>query len=149
LSETNEYDLLDIYAEDVDEMDADVTTAVVLQLIAGVLVLPNLIIILIGGFPVFSMYPTPNSFFMTFVNVVYTSILVFLVPASIYLAWALWYIKPRARFNAIVVNIVSFIVHILNLGTVIAFNLILIFYLRTRRMKEIFIEATPEEVALY
>jgi hypothetical protein len=149
LSETNEYDLLDIYAEDVDEMDADVTTAVVLQLIAGVLVLPNLIIILIGGFPVFGIYPTPNSFFMTFANVVYTSILVFLVPASIYLAWALWYIKPRARFNAIVVNIVSFIVHILNLGTVIAFNLILIFYLRTRRMKEIFIEATPEEVALY
>ena len=147
MSDSDDYDLLDIYAEDVNEMDADVTTAVALQLIAGVMVTPNLIIILIGGFPVFGIYPPPNSFFMLFANLVYTSILVILVIASIYLAWALWNITPRARFDAIVINIVSLIVHLPTLSTVIVFNLILIFYLKTRQMKDIYWEASPEEAS--
>ena len=146
MSETDDYDLIDIYAEDVNEMDADVRTAVALQLIAGFMVTPNLIIILSGGFPVFGIYPTPNSFFMYFANLVYTSILVILVIASIYLAWALWNITPRARFDAIVTNIVSLIVHILTLSTVIVFNLILIFYLNTRQMKNVYIKSTSEDV---
>jgi hypothetical protein len=149
LSETDNYDLLDIYAEDVDEMDADVTTAVALQLIAGILVTPNLITIFQFGLQNFGYGIPPYPFLMTFANVVYTMILVFLVAASIYLSWALWHVKPTARFHAIVINIVSLIVHLPTLSMVIAFNLILVFYLRTKRMKEIYLEATPEEVALF
>ncbi len=148
MSETDDYDLIDIYAEDVNEMDADVTTAVALQLIAGVMVTPNLIIIFQFGLQNFGYGIPPFPFLMTFVNVVYTSILVFLVATSIYLAWALWYVKPTARFHAIVINIVSLIVHLPTLSMVIAFNLILIFHLRTRRMKEIYLEAIPEEASL-
>ncbi len=92
MSETDDYDLIDIYAEDVDEMDADVTTAVCLQLIAGVMVTPNLIIIFQFGLQNYGYGIPPYPFLMTFVNLTYMSILVFLVIASIYLAWALWYI---------------------------------------------------------
>ena len=149
MSETDEYDLIDIYAEDVDEMDADVTTAVALQLMAGLMVTPNLIIMFQFGLSNFG-YDIPSyTFLAAFTNLAFTSILVFLAVASIYLAWALWYIKPSARFHAIVINVVSLIVHIPTGSFVIGINLILIFYLRTRRMKEIYLEATPEEVALY
>ena len=149
MSETDDYDLIEIYAEDVNEMDADVTTAVALQLIAGIMVTPNLIIIFQFGLQNFGYSIPPYPFLMIIINLAYMSILVFLVIASIYLAWALWYIKPRARFDAIVINIISFIVHIPTLSMVIAFNLILIFYLKTRQMKEIYIESIPEEDSLY
>lgn len=145
MSDTDDYDLINIYAEDVDEMDADVTTAVALQLIAGILVTPNLILIFQYGLQNFGYGIPTYPHLMTFANLIYMSILVFLVVASIYLAWALWYIKPRARFDAIVMNIVSIIVHIPALSMVIAFNLILIFYLKTRQMKEIYIESIPAE----
>jgi hypothetical protein len=149
LSDTDDYDLIDIYAEDVDEMDADVTTAVALQLIAGILVTPNLILIFQYGLQNFGYGILSYPFLMPFANLIYMSILVFLVVASIYLAWALWCIKPRARFDAIVMNIVSIIVHIPTLSMVIAFNLILIFYLKTRQMKEIYIESIHEADSLY
>ena len=148
MSDTDDYDLIDIYAEDVDEMDADVATAVALQLIAGILVTPNLIIIFQYGLQNFGYGIPTYPFLMTIANLIYMSILVFLVVSSIYLAWALWCIKPRTRFDAIVMNIVSIIVHIPTLSMVIAFNLILIFYLKTRQMKEIYIELIPEKDSL-
>jgi hypothetical protein len=145
LAETNDYDLIDIYAEDVEEMDAGVATIVALQLIVGVMVTPNLLIILTGGFPTFGIYSPPHSFLMTFANLAYTSILFFLVIASIYVAWTLWRIVPRARLYAIVVNFISFVVHIITLSLVIVFNLIILYYVNTRQMKEIYSENPSSE----
>ena len=50
LSAADDQDIIETYSEEVNEMDAAVTLAVFLELIAGVMVTPNLILIFGGGF---------------------------------------------------------------------------------------------------
>ncbi len=127
-------------AADVDEMDTNVTTAVALELIAGVMVLPNLLIILNGMFPVFGYGNPQYPFLLLFANLIYTAILILLVPSSIYLAWSLWKIKPSARFATIVANMISLIVHLPTLSPVLILNLYLVFFLNTQQMREVYFE---------
>lgn len=140
MSLTDEIDAMEDFAVDVDEMDTNVTTVVALELIAGVMVLPNLLIIMTGMFPFFSYSNPPYPFLLLFANLVYTVILILLVPSSIYLAWSLWKITPSARFATIVANVISLIVHLPTLSPVLFLNLFLVFFLNTHQMREVYLE---------
>ncbi|MGY5864014.1 MAG: hypothetical protein RTV41_05385 [Candidatus Thorarchaeota archaeon] len=146
MSLTEDTDELDFYSEEIVDMDNAVTFAVALQLIAAGMSIPNIAIIFGGLFPVFSYGLPPYPFFMILANYIYASILVILVLAFTYLAWALWNIRSRARFDAIIINTISIIVHLLSLSPVIVLNFILVYFLNSRRMKDIYIELTSEEV---
>ena len=140
MTENDDYNEFELSSEDVNEMEASVSSAVCLQLITGVLITPNLILIFGGLFPVFGFGSLPYPFVLILLNYIYVSVLIILVIVSIYLAWALWKLTPRARYDAIVVNTISIIVHILSLSPVIVLNLILIYFLNTRQMKDIYMK---------
>ncbi len=148
MSVADDQDIMETYSEEVNEMDAAVTSAVFLELVAGILVTPNLILIFNGGFLPIGFNLPPDHIILILVNFTYISVLIILVLASFYLAWALWSIKPRARYQAIIINAISVIVHIPSLSPVIGLNLILIYYLNTRQMKEVYYELPPHEELL-
>jgi len=131
LSVVDDHDVMETYSEEVNEMDAAVTSAVFLELIAGIMTTPNLFLIFVIGFPLFSIGLPPYPFLIILANLVYISILIILVVASIYLAWTLWNIIPRARFDTIVMSTISIIVHLPSLSPVIILNLIIIFFLNS------------------
>ncbi|MGD9397526.1 MAG: hypothetical protein PVJ05_13915 [Candidatus Thorarchaeota archaeon] len=144
----DDYNEVEVSTEEINVMEAAVSSAVCLELIVGVLITPNLILIFGGLFPVFGFGPQPYPFILILINYFYMSVLIILVTASIYLAWALWRIIPRARFDAIVVNTISIIVHLLSLSPVIVLNLILIYFLNTRQMKDIYMKSIADEITL-
>ena len=145
MSAVDDHDVMEAYSEEVNEMDAAVTSAVFLELIAGVMVTPNLILIFGGGFLPIGFDLPPDHIILILVNFSYISVLIILVLASIYLAWALWSIMPWARYYAIIINVISVIVHIPSLSPVIVLNLILVYFLNTRKMKEVYFELPQHE----
>jgi len=125
---------LDIYSEDVDQMDFKVIVAAVLEFISGILGITLTAMNFSMGFP-----PAPLAYLIAAVSLgVITGTLGIL---SLIAGWGLWRLESWAWRTAIAVSIASIFFYLPSLSTIIIVpNVIVIFYLRTQQMRDIYTE---------
>ncbi len=132
--ESSSLDDIDIYSEDVDQMDFKVINVAVLALLSGFLG----IVVTAMNFSI-GFFASPLIFLIATVShLVLTGTAGFI---SLIAGWGLWRLEPWAWRTALAVSVVALILSLLVLSIVlIAINAVLIYFLRDRELKDIYNE---------
>ncbi|MHA2118781.1 MAG: hypothetical protein ACW98J_07665 [Candidatus Thorarchaeota archaeon] len=123
---------LDVYPEEIEDMDATVTILATLEILAGIF---GFVLMLMRFAE--SFYPWPLAVLIVFLaNGLIIGALGIL---AIYAGWGLWQLKPWAWRTALAVNIASLVMYLLTFFVILLIlNAVLIAYLRTRRVRNIY-----------
>jgi hypothetical protein len=126
--------LTDNLSAEADEMDTTVTIVATLEFMSGILGLLFMLMNFAGG-----LYPGPPGYVIAFVA--FDVILGALSVIAIVAGWALWQLKPWSWRLALAVNVAALVMHLLTFSfPLILLNAVLIAYLRTNQVRNIYAE---------
>ena len=132
MSPTDDIDDLYAYSAEIEEMDDAVTILSTLEILIGILGFVSMLTNFAVGF-----FPGPLGLLIAYVA---TGIVIGVLGIlAIYAGWGLWQLKPWAWRSALSVNIASLFMYLVTFNVFfILLNAILIAYLRTRRVRNIY-----------
>lgn len=134
MSLTDDIDNVDIYSEEIQDMDWAVTILSTLEILTGIFGFVSMLMNFAVGF-----FPGPLAFMIAYVA---TGIVIGVLGIlAIYAGWGLWQLKPWAWRTALSVNVASLFMYLVTFNVFfILLNAILIAYLRTRRVRNIYVD---------
>ncbi len=125
-------DDLDVYSAEIEEMDETVTILVTLEILIGIFGLVSMLTNFALGF-----WPVPLGSLIAYAAT--GMVIGALGILTIYAGWGLWKLKPWAWRTALSVNVASLFTYVVSFNVFsILFNAILVAYLRTRRVRNIY-----------
>lgn len=128
------FDDLDMYSEDVDQMDFKVIVVAVLAISSGLLG----IILTVTNYS-FWYFPGPLVYLIMIVSLSVITGTIGLI--SLIAGWGLWRLEPWAWRTAMAAGIASLIFYLPTLSLhLIAINAVLVYFLRDRQLKNIYDE---------
>jgi hypothetical protein len=130
--EDSSFEDLDVYSEDIDQMDFKVIVVAVLEFISGILGITLTAMNFSMGFP-----PAPLAYLIAAVSLgVITGTLGII---SLIAGWGLWQLEPWAWRTAIAVSVASLFFYLPSLSIIMIIpNVIVIFYLRDQQVRDIY-----------
>ncbi|MHA1949413.1 MAG: hypothetical protein ACW99G_05350 [Candidatus Thorarchaeota archaeon] len=132
MSLTEDIDDVDIYSEEIEDMDEAVTIVATLEFVTGIV---GIIVMLMNIATSFEAWPLGVSIAFLATGIVIGSLGIL----AIYAGWGLWQLKHWAWRTALAVNIASLAFTLLTFNLIfILLNAVLIVELRRRRIRNIY-----------
>ena len=132
MSAVDDIDDLDVYSSEIDEMDEAVTILATLQILIGIFGFVSTLTNFAVGF-----FPGPLGLLIAYVAT--GMVIGALGILAIYAGWGLWQLKPWAWRTALSVNVASLFMYLVTFNVFfILLTAILVAYLRTRRIRDIY-----------
>ncbi len=132
MSPVDDIDDLDVYSSEIDEMDEAVTILATLQILIGIFGFVSMLTNFAVGF-----FPGPLGLLIAYVAT--GMVIGALGILAIYAGWGLWQLKPWAWRTALSVNVASLFMYLVTFNVFfILLTAILVAYLRTRRIRDIY-----------
>ncbi|MDH4214345.1 MAG: hypothetical protein OEV85_10520 [Candidatus Thorarchaeota archaeon] len=132
--DSSTFDDLDVYSEDVDQMDFKVIVVAVLAISSGLLG----IILTVANYS-FWYFPGPLVYLIMVVSLSVITGTIGLI--SLIAGWGLWRLEPWAWRTAMAAGIASLIFYLPKLSLpLIAINAVLVYFLRDSQLKNIYDE---------